>query len=299
MAGSRRDLAERLEIRFAAPSSPVELQEELSRFAQQKVSVVVIDGGDGTVREVLTALPSAYGADLPAVAILASGKTNLIASRLGTGRRGDAGLRQLAERVQRGELADMVRRRPVLTVRWPDASRAPVNGFFLGAAAFTRAVGLAQNAVHRRGVTQGPAVLLTIAWCLCQAMTGRSRAWLAGERMAVALDGAEQAPGDRLVFLATTLDRLMLGLWPFWGGGPGSIRFLDVAGDPKQFAIAFWRVLRGSPAPWMAADYRSGIAHEITLTLSHPFILDGEAFDAGADGTVRICAGPEIGFVLP
>ncbi len=297
--GSRRRLADELGIRFAAPASPAELLADLAEFARQRVTVVIVDGGDGTVREVLTALPEAYGADLPDVAILASGKTNLVAAALGTAGRGDAGLRRLAELARRHDLSTNVRRRPVLTVCWPDASRSPVNGLFLGAAAFTRAVGLAQDAIHRRGITQGPAVLLTLASSLCRSIFGRSRAWRAGEPLVVALDGVDQAPGDRFVFLATTLDRLMLGLRPFWGGGQGAIRFLDVAAEPARLPAALWRVLRGRPAAWMARDYRSGIAREITLTLSRPFILDGEAFEVGGSGRIRIQAGPEFGFVVP
>lgn len=298
-AGSRQAAAAELGIAFAAPASPAELLAALRAFAAEGVEVVVVDGGDGTLREVLTALPEAYGDGLPAIALLASGKTNLVAARLGTGGRGEAGLRALARLARRRDLSGMIRRCPVLTVSWPDGSRAPVLGFFLGAAAFTRAVGLAHDMVHRRGVTQKPAVLLTIAGALCQAMFGRSRSWRAGEPLGIALDGVAQPPGDRFIFLATTLDRLMLGLWPFWGGGAAPIRFLDVAADPPRLARGCWRVLRGRPAAWMARDYRSGTAGDITLTLGRPFILDGEAFEPGREGVVRIGAGPEIGFVVP
>ena len=298
-AGARRAEAERLGIRFADPASPAALEEALVEFARAAVGVVIVDGGDGTLREVLTALPAAYGTGLPAVAILASGKTNLVAAALGSAGHGTAGLRRLAGLARSGEMAGTIRPRPVLRIEWPDRSHPPVNGLFLGAAAFTRAVGLAQEAVHRRGVTQGPAVLLTIAGSLFRALSGRAGGWRAGEPLAVALDGMAPAAGDRLVFLATTLDRLMLGLWPFWGSGPGPVRFLDVAARPRRLSVGFWRALRGRPAPWMADDYRSGLAGEITLTLARPFILDGEAFDADADGRIRISAGPEIGFLTP
>ncbi|BBK30435.1 diacylglycerol kinase-like protein [Stella humosa] len=299
VAGSRQRAADALGVRFAAPATADELRRDLADFARQGVGIVVIDGGDGTVREVLTQLPAAYGDDLPAVAILASGRTNLVAAAIGTGGRGPAGLKRLAELARRRKLADIVRRRPVLTVSWPDGSRPPVNGLFLGAAAFTRAVGVAQAAMGRSGVARKPAVLLTIAWSLRRALFGTQPAWTAGEPMAVAVDGAAQPAGDRLIFLATTLDRLMLGLWPFWGGGRGAVRFLDVAAEPERLGTALWRVLRGRPAPWMATDYRSGRADSLALTLDRPFILDGEAFAAGVDGRIVIQAGPEFGFVVP
>lgn len=260
--------------------------------------MVIVDGGDGTVREVLTALPAAYGAGLPAVAILASGKTNWWRRRSAAPAMGRPGC---------GAWPD-----------WPGPAKCRARsggGRCCGSSGPTgrtrRSTGSSwggrlhaggragAGAVHRRGVTQGPAVLLTIAGSLFRALSGRAGGWRAGEPLAVALDGMQPTAGDRLVFLATTLDRLMLGLWPFWGTGPGPVRFLDVAALPRRLSVGFWRTLRGRPAPWMARDYRSGRAGEVTLTLARPFILDGEAFDADGDGRIRISAGPEIGFLAP
>ena len=68
------------DLLVAAPASLAELREVLADFARQEVGLVIISGGDGTVREVLTALVPAYGAALPALAVVPSGNANLIAA---------------------------------------------------------------------------------------------------------------------------------------------------------------------------------------------------------------------------
>jgi len=296
-SGRHRDQAEQLDALFLAPPTPEALRQGLAGFAAAGVELVVIDGGDGTVREVVTALPETFGARPPALSVLASGKTNLVAAALGRRRSGPAGLRRLVERARAQPAAR--RDLPALEVQWRDGSHPPVRGFFLGAAGFTRAVGLAERGAHRRGVTQSPAVALTLLQAIGQMGVSRTgRSWLAGEGMTVGIEGAGERHGGRMLFLATTLDRLILGLWPFWGPQHHPIRFLDVDAHPHRFGAALWRLMRGRPAAWMDDHYRSGTARGIGLRLDHPFILDGERFDPGGD-VVEIRPSPPLSFVVP
>jgi hypothetical protein len=104
----------------------------------------------------------------------------------------------------------------------------------------------------------------------------------------------------RFLMLATTLHKLMLGIWPFWGHGPGELRYLDVAGYPKRLASALPAVLRGRPRPWMAEEgYLSGRAATLDLNLTEPFVVDGEQFEPGPGGQVRLRAGQSIDFIVP
>ena len=72
------------------PTTRGELVSVLRGFADAEVNIVAVSGGDGTIREVLTAIPQAYG-DLPhpAIAILAAGRTDLIAGEVGSSGRRD------------------------------------------------------------------------------------------------------------------------------------------------------------------------------------------------------------------
>ena len=60
----------------AVPDSLAELGDTLRQFEREKIDLLVIDGGDGTIRDVLTAARGLWPDGLPHVALVPSGKTN-------------------------------------------------------------------------------------------------------------------------------------------------------------------------------------------------------------------------------
>lgn len=275
-------LARHPEIAATAPTADA-LMDTLRSFARAGIDLVVVSGGDGTLRDVLSALPHAYGGALPDLAILAAGNTNLAARALGSPGHGSHALERLLSAAARGRLRRS--RCPVLEVSWPgDPERLPVRGLFFGAAGFTEGKRLADRAVHERGFHRGLAVGLAVAATVLRALAG-SGTLLRGMPMQVGVDGGNPAPGPRFMVLATTLDRLMLGLWPFWGDGDGPLRWLDVTAPPQRLAVALPAILLRRPRRWMTqAGYRSGQSSHMRVRLARPFMLDGEAFDPGSDG---------------
>lgn len=296
---AREQAAALLGFYFAEPATPQELRETLSDFAREGVDTLCVDGGDGTVRDVLTALPATFGDRPPRLAILAAGKTNLIAADVGTSGYGLPGLSRLMQSAGQGRLGGQISRRPVLCVEWPDGEHPPVRGMFMGAGAFTRGTELANARIHRAGFTQGAAVALAIAGVLGGALVGRDpHGWMKGEAIRLQVDGAPVIDGPRFLLLSTTLHRLILGLWPFWDHGEAPLRYLDIGAQPPGLVRALPRIAAGRPAPWMraAGAYRSGGAERLDLTLPGPFIMDGETYPGGR---VRLSAANHIDFVIP
>lgn len=276
------------------------LGETLREFARREVGLVIVDGGDGTVREVLTALPAGYGDELPRLAILASGTTNLIAADVGAGRADPSTVQMLAAIARAGVGEGLVQRRSSLAVSWPDGSRPEVHGMFLGAAAFTRATDISVRLVRQGKIDESAGVAATLMAAVAQALAGAERErWMRGDPMTVTLDGSAPDEGARFVFMASTLEKLVLGIWPFWGEGQG-VRYLDVTSPPKRLVAALPAVMRGRPRPWMpAAGYRSGAAPWLDLAIDQPFVIDGEVFEAGPGGAVRLRAGLDLEFLVP
>jgi hypothetical protein len=272
------------EISWAAPETSAALHAALRAFASDKVDLVVISGGDGTVRDVLSALADSDFASPPDLAILSAGNTNLAGRVLGSPGNGVDALDRLIDAIAQGR----TRRRtcPVLKVSWiGEPKRPPVYGFLFGAAAFTEAKRIAAETVQRRGIHHGLAVAVTLMATSVKAVFGRSRALSKGTRMAVSIDATPAADAARFLVLATTLDRLMLGLWPFWGRGRGGIRWLDIDAPAPWLGAALWAVLLRRPGKWMTRrGYRSGRADRLRILMDQPFILDGETFGAGPDG---------------
>ncbi len=285
----------------AEPTTRAELRDALRDFAARGVDLLVVQGGDGTLREVLTALPAGYGdAPPPEIAVLSAGKINLAARVLGSAGMGEAALRRLLDAAERGAL----KRRPVpvLEVSRPglDGDGAPpLRGILFGAAAFTEGNRLAEARLHRRGIHDAAAVALALAGVALRAGLDRGHRLRAGVPMAVAPDDDPKREGRRFLLLATTLDRLTLGLRPFWGEGRGAVRWLDVLAPPRRLAAALWAGGRGRPRPWMpSAGYLSGRAERLRVALEAPFVLDGEVFEPGSRGLL-LSAPDRVAFVSP
>jgi hypothetical protein len=282
----------------AEPASRVELRGALRDFAARDVDLLAVQGGDGTLRELLTALPIAGFEHPPAITMLSAGKTNLAARVMGSAGMGEAGLRRLLDAAERGTLQR--RALPVLEVSRPGlADEPPLRGVLLGAAAFTEGNRLAEARLHRRGVHDAAAVALALAGIALKAGLDRGHALRAGVPMTVAPDDHPTREGRRFLLLATTLDRLMLGLRPFWGEGRGAVRWLDVLAPPRRLAAAFWAGARGRPRPWMrSAGYHSGRSERLRVAMHNPFVLDGEVFEPGPEGLL-LSASDRVAFVSP
>jgi hypothetical protein len=284
--------AEKLGV-HATPRTEHELAEVLQHFAREGVDLLVVNGGDGTLREVLTALPGAYGDSPPEIALLSAGKINLAARNVGSPGHGPAALELLLSAAEEGRLRRS--ERPVLEVSWPgEPERGKVRGFLFGAGAFAEGNRMAEAHVHRSGIHGAAAVAVTTALMLLN-----THAMRAGVKMRVSPDGGALRGEQQFLMLATTLDRLVLRLWPFWGEGDSPIRWFAAPAHPKRLLAALYAVARRRAGGWMEdAGYRSGRAGQIHLALDAPFVIDGERFWPGRQG-ILLSAPDRITFVAP
>lgn len=270
-----------------APEEPAELHGTLRRFAAQGVDLVVIDGGDGTIREVLTRLPEAYGGGVPRLAIVPNGKTNALAldigSPLGT---------TLEQLLEAAEDARPTKRRRCLEILRPGQALPERRGFLFGMGAFVRATELAQKH-HSLGLFDNTAIGVTLATAALGALAGGpGNSWRRGEQARLSI-----APADRwFLAMASTLKRFPLGLKPF-GEPREGLKLIAVEAPPRRLHRALPIVLRGRDAPWLAASgYRREDPEAFDLAWPGDFVLDGEIYEGG-ELTVR--RGPELEFVVP
>ncbi len=282
---------------FCEPDSQAELLTALAGFRQQNVSVIAINGGDGTVRDVLTAMWRIDPEWRPALTLIPGGKTNLIANDVGCAPPGPAGLRQILEAASHNRLDRHRVNRPVIDITRTGSPGPPICGLFFGAGAFSRGTELAQVEANALGLYQGLAVAWTIGSMLVRSMRGK-----AGEAtpMALSAGGGTALEGEVFIMLATSSKRIIMGLNPFWGPQTGAIRYTTIAGPPVRLLAALWPVLRGRPRPWMAAGgYHSGSADHLSLRLTSRFTVDGELFDPGPGGMIELSARRTMDFVHP
>lgn len=270
----------------------------LAQFRAQGTDCLVIDGGDGTVRDVLTAGLEVFGDAWPVLAVLPRGKTNALAVDL------DIPSEWTWRDVLDGLRAERLAMRHPLVLRQVGGDAPAMAGFLVGAGAFAGGIEAAQEA-HRMGMFGQLAVGATVAWAVAQMVLGGSgNRWRRGEEMRIAtLPDGELLPhrggGDparRSLFLATTLHRLPLGMKP-WGAATDGLKLMVVDRARRGVFALAPAVMAGHAPSWLR---RNGLhllrLSEVDAVFSRRFILDGEFLEPG---TWRIEQGPPLRFVVP
>lgn len=278
-------------VRLVEPIGREALKTALDDFARDGLDLLVIDGGDGTVRDVISLLPHTFGEDLPLLAVLPSGKTNVLAIDLGTP--GDWRLEEALIAARRAE--PTVKSRPPLRISWVDGHRPCLQGFFFGVGAPVKATNLSQT-VHKVGFFHNLAVAVTIVTATLGALFGGARdEWREGVPAKLILDGEAQPGGDRFAVVATALKRLPFGLKPF-GAPREGLKLLDVDAPPRRLLKAVPMVLSGKAEPKLESmGYRRRDPNQVGLGGGAPFVLDGEVFEGG---DLMIGLGPALRFLV-
>jgi hypothetical protein len=278
-------------VHVEAPHGRAALDETLARFAAEGLDLLVVDGGDGTVREVLTRAPRHFTAGLPRLAVLPSGKTNARAFDLGAPRAWP--LEAVLESARQGRLTT---RRPLEVTRIGEQCPL-VRGFIFGAGAFVRATDLAQR-THRVGAFEEMAIGLTLAGAAVRTLFGGpGSGWRRGERMQLRFEDDPILTGPVFLLLASTLERLPMGVQPLGSPAAGPLRSLAVEAPPKRLLSALPRLLAGTDAPWLeSAGYHQRAIDRLDVTLDTSFVLDGETFPGGA---LSLRMGEPLEFVTP
>lgn len=280
-------------------TTPREIALALDDLARRQVGLVVISGGDGTVQATLTALLQRRSfVEAPLLAVLPSGTTNMTA--------GDVGLRGNRERALRRVLAwasspepgGRIVERPVLRVQ-SAPGRPAVYGMFFGAVGIVQGIRFCQGEIHTRGLRGeiGPGVALALL--ALDALRGQS-GHLAAERVGIGLDGRPPEQGTYLLALVSTLERLFLGLRPYWGVGTGPLHYTSVRAGPRHLLRLLPRALRGYRHHRLTEEngYASHNVNEVRLFLDSSFTVDGEIYPTDSQaGPVVVSDGGRVSFV--
>lgn len=292
-------------VHIAQPQARAQLPEALAEFVAKDIDLLVINGGDGTIRDVLTCGQAIFGDDWPAIAVLPKGKTNALTVDLGIPEEWT-----LQDAIDALDHGTRVWRRPMtVAARDEDGAHATnvagsVAGFILGAGAFTKATQAGQSA-HKLGAFDSMVVAVTALWALMQSLfASRANSWRKGARMRIGL-GAGDVPmahsghGDpamRQLLFASTLERLPAGILPF-GAHKNGLKLVAVDQISRRTTALVPLVVMGK---LLGGLRERGIhqltASQFTLSIDEQFIFDGEAFPAG---DYLIEQGPELAFVAP
>jgi len=282
------------------------MPEALAELARQEVDLLVVNGGDGTLQYVLTELlgTGVFGDRLPLVAPLRAGRTNMSAMDLSADRDPQRGLAALLECAEDGRIAERVEPRRVLRISYGyGIERAAQYGMFFGAGIIKRAIELNHqlfdNGAQRSLVEGVPGATLVTAGLLGRAITGDKSGILTPDKVQILLDGEAVDQGEFHLVMASTLSRLFSRMRPFWGQGPGGVRFTSIAAPCERIGHAAIGMLRGKPAEWVTPQngYTSRNIERAELRMNCGFTVDGELWQPDPDRSIALSAEPVVHFV--
>jgi len=199
---------------------PAAVPDALDLLSRQSIGLLIVNGDDGTLSEVLTSLLNdrAFGDQVPPIAIVQGGRTNMTANAIGVPRDVHGSIRQLVDVVRTGRLATAVAPQPVLRVEWSDDDEHQVRyGTFFGAGVIHRATRWMRCRLpaKRQGTAATAALVATL---LARRLApGRAGGIVSTDEIETSLDGESARRIPTQVLMATSLPRILLGLEPFWG----------------------------------------------------------------------------------
>ncbi len=280
----------------------VESVEQISRAMQMiahvKPTVIVINGGDGTVQTTLTELYQGNHfekGEVPPVAVLPNGKTNLIALDLGS--RGDPikALERIVD-IAKTDVESHVVARELIALSDGQANSRAVLGMFLGGAGLADSILYCRNRIYPLGLSNGISHVLTAIAVLLSVIFGIRGKYMppAARPVSISLLREGQLAGRFSVLIVTTLERLLLGAKPAGGG----LKLMAV----DNSASAVLRML------FMSLIGRFGSREMDGIHLEHgdviriegersSVILDGEIFEADDGRPIVLKSTPPVPFL--
>lgn len=285
------------------------MPDALADLARQEVDLLVVNGGDGTLQYVLTEIlgTDVFGDRVPLIAPLRAGRTNMSAMDLAADRDPLRGLAELIASAEDGRIAERVEPRRVLRVSYGHGTHgmlpADQYGMFFGAGIIKRAIELNHRLFEgdgQRKVIEGvPGATLVTAGLLGRVITGDKSGILTPDKVQIMLDGQPVGDGEYHLIMASTLSRLFARMRPFWGQGPGGVRFSALSAPCERVGAAALGILRGKPASWVTpeAGYTSRNVERAELRMNCGFTVDGELWQPDTDRSIVLTAERVVHFV--
>jgi hypothetical protein len=263
--------------------------------------VLVINGGDGTVQATLTELYNGghFDDEPPPVAVLPSGKTNLIALDLGA--RGDPiqTLEQLIALARSDELDKYTVPRELIALRRPGGDDRLVIGMFLGGAGLAETMLYCRHKIYPLGLPNSISHGLTFLAYVAQLVLKLKSSFLPSPatRTDLVIPKRERISGRFALLAVTTLNKMLLSN-TMGGEGHGRLKVLAI----EERAGTVLRVLAAGLTGGYKGKKMRGVhfeeVDEVTIEgESSHLILDGETFRAGPGNPIHLMPANPLSFV--
>jgi len=276
-----------------------QIGDALRSIARVQPKMLVINGGDGTVQATLTELHNGnhFPDGPPPMAVIPSGKTNLIALDLGI--QGDpiVALERLVKLAQE-DLGRHLVARELIALR-KDGSERPVIGMFLGGAGLADTMIYCRDKIYPLGLPNAVSHGLTAVALVFRLLSGIRASFLPPKAspLQVSTGSNQSLTGRFTLLIVTTLEKLLLSS-EIVGQGRGSLKLVAIEERPSSVIRALIATLTGGYKGRKMRGIHFEEADEITIEgESSNVILDGETFRTGPGSPIRLRPTPPLSFV--
>lgn len=294
--------AEHAEIFHYEVEAIEQIGEALRTIARVQPRVLVINGGDGTVQATLTELYHGghFGENIPPVAVLPNGKTNLIALDLGAVGDPLGALDRILELARDEAFDSHLVTRELIALTNGVVQDRPVLGMFLGGAGLADTILYCRHKVYPLGLPNGISHLIT-AIAVFVSLIFRPRLAFLPPRPApvkVSLLRQGQLQGRFALLIVTTLHKMLLG--------SGTVPQYETNGRLKlmlveQSPIALFRAVLAGISGKLGQRTRGihvEMGDEIRIESDRSsVILDGELFEATRDHPIILTPTAPVPFL--
>ncbi|MGY8986501.1 MAG: diacylglycerol kinase family protein [Sphingomonadales bacterium] len=252
----------------------------LKQFNKTKPSILIISGGDGTIQATLTSIINDKPFDvIPPIAVLPSGKTNMIAVDLGSGGRPEKILKKLIKVAQGGSLEDFIERKNIIELDLGDG-KPPRVGMFFGGAAMVSVINYSRDIIHPMGLPNFISHIIALFAITFSVISGAKKetSALFSHPSYIHLKGGGVLRGRFIFIFVTTLNKLILGAKPYGFDGKGGLRFSSIDHSPKALFLAIKGLITNKFGSTTINGVNVRRVDEIRITGKDEITLDGEVY---------------------
>jgi hypothetical protein len=259
---------------------------------QLDIEHILIEGGDGTVRIVMTILLNNYTENqtIPAISIIPSGTTNQIARNLGLKKAKEI------EAIFQGNFKETIL--PLVKIQKQHKSKEdthPLYGFLFSTGALPYISRFAQEKYNENGIGGGTAVIGGVV----KAITGDKSQLMPPEthKMSAFRSNMPVFEHDDIAMgvVMTTLPSLMLGLDPFWGHENAPLRVTWSKANSRKIGRTLTGLWLGRKKDRSDDGFYSHNIDRLNLHTNALAALDGDFLDISGE-TLSISASRPVRF---
>jgi hypothetical protein len=274
--------------------------EAMRTIARVRPKMLVINGGDGTVQAALTEIYNGghFGKEAPPVAVLPSGKTNLIALDLGAPGDPIKALEKLLE-IAQADLSPHIVARELIALRCGAGEQKPVIGMFLGGAGLADTIIYCREKIYPLGLPNGISHAITAVAVFARMLLRLKGSFLPPQpaKLAVSWRNSQSLTGRFSLLAVTTLDKVLLS-GELRGLKRGALRLVAIEERPASLLRAFFATLVGKLGHSAVRGVHYEESDEISIEgESSKVILDGETFRAEIGRPIFLKLAQPLSFV--